>query len=633
NIRWYIDLAGELHVLGEGSTADWDWDYPAPWYEYRDYVNKVVVHDGITRIGGMNFVHLSCDVELSETVIELAYGAFTDCGDLGTIRLSKNMAYVYGGAFSGSMIDAFDVDDANPIYFDENGVLLERNSVFAQYVEEQPEGSVEAEINGEKLYVFHDIWMLTAYPGGREGESYSVPSNVVYISEMAFGNPQHLTEINLNPELLYIEQHAFSGCHQIMELTIPAGVREVRRNFINSCSSLKKVTFEGCPKDMVIYYPAGFEAWDRIITYTEEDGYRWNITYVNWDSPAHDEYVVSYRAVPTEPASSGKLAENLFWELTKDGVLRVWGDGAIRNYNDGFCAPWTPLLSEVNAISVEPDKNGSISIGTFAFRNCGAIESITLSEGVTQINSYAFADCVLPGDYVQKIPSTAIIEWSAFACVDINAYDAEGSANGYLTEEDGTFLYYQDEHQKTLLDVGNDVSGEVWLPEGVTDIAGTAFDRCGDMTALMIPASIRYIGGAVFDACTSLTEVYFMGARNDNLMIETDSLFGETGTDVVVRVPKYAKESWNVFYDTDTSWYAKGYFIHGGDVDADLDVDADDALLLSRYFAGLVDPDEIYFQGADVDGVYGLTRKDAMVLNRWLAGWNVEFERIIGADE
>lgn len=646
DITWYITWNGELHVLGEGSTADWDWEYPAPWYEYHEYVNKVVVHDGITRIGRMNFVHLDCDVELSETVIELAYGAFTDCRDLGTIRLSKNMAYVYGGAFSGSVMDAFDVDDANPIYFDENGVLLERNSVFAQYVEEQPEGSVEAEINGEKLYVFNDIWLLTAYPSGREGESYTVPSNVIYIAEMAFGNSQNLKEINLNPELLYIAQHAFSGCHQITELTIPAGVREVGRNFINSCDNLEKVifegcapmftdptVFEGCPEDMVIYYPAGFDAWDRIITYTEEDGYRWNITYVDWDSPAHDEYVVSYRAVPTEPASSGKLAENLFWELTKDGVLRVWGDGAIRNYNDGFCAPWTPLLSEVNAISVEPDKNGSISIGTFAFRNCGAIESITLSEGVTQINSYAFADCVLPGDYVQKIPSTAIIEWSAFACVDINAYDAEGSANGYLTEEDGTFLYYQDEHQKTLLDVGNDVSGEVWLPEGVTDIAGTAFDRCGDMTALMIPASIRYIGSSVFDACTSLTEVYFMGARNDNLMIETDSLFGETGTDVVVRVPKYAKESWNVFYDTDTSWYAKGYFIHGGDVDADLDVDADDALLLSQYYAGLVDPYDISLRGSDVNGDFKYTRADAMVLNRWLAGWNVEFERIVGADE
>lgn len=646
DITWYITWNGELHVLGEGSTADWDWEYPAPWYKYREYVNKVVVHDGITRIGGMNFVHLDCDVELSETVIELAYGAFTDCGDLGTIRLSKNMAYVYGGAFSGSVMDAFDVDDANPIYFDENGVLLERNSVFAQYVEEQPEGSVEAEINGEKVYVFHDIWLLTAYPSGRDGESYTVPSNVIYIAEMAFGNSQNLKEINLNPELLYIAQHAFSGCHQITELTIPAGVREVGRNFINSCSSLKKVTFEGCapmftdptvfegcPGDMMIYYPAGFEAWDQIITYTEEDGYRWNITYVDWDSPAHDEYVVSYRAVPTESASSGKLAENLFWELTKDGVLRVWGNGAIRNYNDGFCAPWTPLLGDVAAISVEPDKNGSISIGTFAFRNCGAIESITLNEGVTQINSYAFADCVLPGGYVQKIPSTAIIEWSAFACVDINAYDAEGSANGYLTEEDGTFLYYQDEHQKVLLDAGNAVT-EVWLSEGVTHIANCAFDRCTALTALMIPASIQHIGGAVFDACTSLRYVYFMGA-NEGIVIDTDNLFGETGSEVYVYVPKYAKESWNDFKAAQDQhgWYGNGYFIHGGDVDADLDVDADDAMLLSRYFAGLVDPDEIYLQGADVDGVYGLTRKDAMVLNRWLAGWDVEINRIIGADE
>ena len=469
---------------------------------------------------------------------------------------------------------------------------------------------------------------------------------MIYIAEMAFGNSQNLKEINLNPELLYIAQHAFSGCQQITELTIPAGVREVGRNFINSCGSLEKVifegcapmftdptVFEGCPGDMMIYYPAGFDAWDRIITYTEEDGYRWNITYVNWDSPAHEEYVVSYRAVPTEPADSGKLAENLFWEFTEEGVLRVWGNGAIRNYNDEFCAPWTPLLGDVAAISVEPDKNGSISIGTFAFRNCGAIESIMLNEGVTQINSYAFADCVLPGEYVQKIPSTAIIEWSAFTCADINYYDAEGSANGYITEEDGTFLYYQDEHQKTLLDAGNDVSGEVWLPEGVTDIASGAFDRCGEMTALMIPASIRFIGSSVFDACTSLTEVYFMGARNDNLVIESENLFGETNTDVVVRVPKYAKASWDGFFDNDPSCSADGLFIHGGDVDADLEADADDAQLLAYYYAGRVNPDDICLEGSDVNGDGKYTRADAMLLSRWLADWNVEIVRIIKCGE
>ena len=150
----------------------------------------------------------------------------------------------------------------------------------------------------------------------------------------------------------------------------------------------------------------------------------------------------------------------------------------------------------------------------------------------------------------------------------------------------------------------------------------------------MIPASIQHIGGAVFDACTSLRYVYFMGA-NEGIVIDTDNLFGETGSEVYVYVPKYAKESWNDFKAAQDQhgWYGNGYFIHGGDVDADLDTDADDAMLLSRYFAGLVDPDEIYLQGADVDGVYGLTRKDAMVLNRWLAGWNVEFERIVGADE
>ncbi len=656
NIRWYIDYAGTLHIEGNTSTPDWDWENRAPWYGYRDSVNRIVIHDGITRIGSMNFVHMNCEAEFADSVLELGDNAFTECDLFGTVRIPRDM-HTMERAFTNTRVHWYEVAPENPGFFaDESGALIERNFVWTEFYDGQPEGSEIIEIGGREAYVFNDTWLLVAYPSGSEADSYTFDSRIIYVFENAFCGAEYLNEINLNSGLLYIEQHAFTGCSNVREMTIPETVREVGRNFISGWETLEKVTFlgcapafydptvfEGCSDSLVIAYPAGYAAWDNIITHTE-DGDRWDITYINWDSENQEEYVVSYCAEAFDAPTGGVFSDDLFWNIDEYGILNITGSGRVPNYDDSFFAPWAPHSGGITGISVIPADGCEISIGSFAFHNLGEVDFIDLGEGVNSIGSYAFAGCELPADYCLTVPGSATIEWSAFACVNIESYEIIGSeegapnGHGYFTEENGTMLYYADEFDMVLLDAGQSVT-EVWLPDGLTVIASGAFDRCFHLTTLMIPASIRYIGGAVFDACQNLDVVYFMGAMNENFTVEAESLFGEALMEdadrmVIVRFPKYAYDTWSDFIDhQDAHEFWTGKFIHGGDVNGDLCTNTDDVQMLLDYYSGRVSGEEILFQGMDVNGDYEYTRADLMLLQRWLAGWDVLFNRIIGADD
>lgn len=80
----------------------------------------------------------------------------------------------------------------------------------------------------------------------------------------------------------------------------------------------------------------------------------------------------------------------LYWSLTEDGVLTVYGAGRMMDYTPQFRPPWDAFASEIRQVRLEEQVE---NVGAQAFAGCKALERVALSEAVRRIGAGAFRDC------------------------------------------------------------------------------------------------------------------------------------------------------------------------------------------------------------------------------------------------
>ena len=170
---------------------------------------------------------------------------------------------------------------------------------------------------------------------------------------------------------------------------------------------------------------------------------------------------------------------NLTWTLDSEGVLTISGSGDMHGYGL-FGAPWCGRRVKSAVIA-----DGVTSINKCAFAGCTSLTSVTIPDSVTSIVEGAFEDCTsLTGIWV-----------------------AEGNSH-YSSDESGV-LFNKD---KTTLVQCPGAFREYTLPDGVTSIGGSAFEKCTSLTSVTIPDSVTSIGDNAFYGCESLTSVTIPGS-------------------------------------------------------------------------------------------------------------------------
>ena len=144
-----------------------------------------------------------------------------------------------------------------------------------------------------------------------------------------------------------------------------------------------------------------------------------------------------------------------------------------------------------------------VKIGDNAFFNCYYLTSISIPESVTSIGKYAFHFCLrlLNATIPKNVKSKGV---GAFA-VEARMSDIQVSEdNKYFTSENG-ILY--DKKKKVLIQCPRAKSGEIKIPESVTNIGEEAFEYCQNVTSIIIPESVTNIGRVAFESCENLTSV------------------------------------------------------------------------------------------------------------------------------
>ncbi len=259
-----------------------------------------------------------------------------------------------------------------------------------------------------------------------------IPSSVTTISEYAFAGST-LTEISFSEGLETIEKYAFNKCNKLTDVSFPKSLKNIKAYAFYYCSNLKVVTFAS---DDVVIEDHAFS--DLINQYIDTESKK----------PSCKKF--------------GKCGDNISWKIDYENRLYVEGSGRMYNY-ERLKTPWT-LDDVIKEVYIS---DGITYIGSYAFADLSNVTTLNLPDSVTGIGSYAFAS----GGF------------TSFEIPEAITSIASGMFN------DCQYIK------------------ELKLPESITMIGSSAFGNCRGLEKVNLPNSITSIGDAAFSNCVSLTEI------------------------------------------------------------------------------------------------------------------------------
>lgn len=162
-------------------------------------------------------------------------------------------------------------------------------------------------------------------------------------------------------------------------------------------------------------------------------------------------------------ADTGTCGSDIKWSY-ENGVLTISGSGTMNNFEESTMSPWNAYKDEIRVVEIA---DGITSIGTLAFYECTAIESITLPDSIITIGEMAFAGCT----NLKRVTLS----------------------NGLVVIGDHAFSRCES-------------LSSIRFPEGLLRIGYQAFYECSSLVSIRIPAATQHLGEAIFAYCTSLTQ-------------------------------------------------------------------------------------------------------------------------------
>ena len=183
------------------------------------------------------------------------------------------------------------------------------------------------------------------------------------------------------------------------------------------------------------------------------------------------------------------------------------------------------IPDSVTVLGTDPSQTG---YGIFA--RCRKLTSVTIGKGLSEISAEMFIACEALTSI--EIPENIqTIGWWAFAGCGLKSIVIPDSVK-VIGEQafDGCTSLEQVTLPKSITRI--DMSAFLGctalttfnIPEGLLYIGMQAFSGCTNLKSLNIPASLKVIGYMAFDGCVSLTDVYYAGTEMDRANIGVEDV-------------------------------------------------------------------------------------------------------------
>lgn len=424
------------------------------------------------------------------------------------------------------------------------------------------------------------------YSAKSEGGTITPNTNVVSIAPYAFKDAQYtMLDLSDFSNLKYIESYAFAGNGNIVEVTLPASLSEIKNSAFKGCSSIKKINLSACSNISRIwqYAFAGCKYLDTI-TFA---------TFASTNDMAVKLAINDYAFMGCTALVTLNLPENL-------GTLDSYafkGCTALETVN--FVANAKFITPETTEGGTDPapeayDPAGLVTtIGDGAFMDCTSLTTITLPYFIARIGNSAFENCTALATFttmdgadnktaaLRTIGDRAFFGNTSLNNVDVNttksvntigvsAFEnceqlATINLSGVTRFAEGVFRNAKALKSVTMstnasISVGqeafrncvtlSDITARIaavddgafrncislraitFVSSGIEYIGSNAFNGCVLIQKVSIPSSVVAIGDSAFDGCRGITSLTF--ESNETLQTIGYSAFG--GCSLLTRV-------------------------------------------------------------------------------------------------
>lgn len=198
---------------------------------------------------------------------------------------------------------------------------------------------------------------------------------------------------------------------------------------------------------------------------------------------------------------SGTCGDNVFWILTNDGTLTIFGTGEMYNYTGSSDAPWYGFESLIKKVVIG---NGVTSIGDAAFMNYDSLISVTIPDSVIRIGMSAFSSCSSLTSIHIPASVTTIVDNAFMRCVSLIGVWVDNENPAYCSDTRGVLF---NKTKTTLIQAPGNITGSYTIPASVINISYTAFASCHSLTSVVIPDSVTNIDSGAFFDCTGITSI------------------------------------------------------------------------------------------------------------------------------
>lgn len=211
-VKWSLS-SSVLTVSGKGAMSNFSDDAPAPWSEYADSINRVVVESGVTSVGDQAFC--GCEnlrsVSLPDSVTAIGSRAFKECRALGSLFLPSRLERIGEAAF----------ESCESL----SGIRL-------------PSG-----LRAIGSYAFYRCYSLS---------TITIPASVADLGMVVFSYCDHLVQAAILCPIEKLPDSTFYGCTSLTAVSLPDTVSTVGERVFYECGSLDRVYYSGAQEETLI---------------------------------------------------------------------------------------------------------------------------------------------------------------------------------------------------------------------------------------------------------------------------------------------------------------------------------------------------------------------------------------------
>ena len=343
-------------------------------------------------------VFMGCDnlesVIIPEKVETLDDQLFNSCTNLKTLNIPASVQTIGDGIISGTAIQNITVADNSNCYYVESGCLMERATKTVLG------GSVGCVVPADARKIGNQ-----AFAYCRHLTDLALPSTVTEIGTLAFDNSSiknivtpavceigygafydsELQTIELCANLKAIGANVFTGCKQMKELNLPAGVSSIDASAFGECYSLESITVA---KGNSFYHSAG----NCLIQTSKKELV---LGCVNSIIPNDGSVVTIGRNAFSGQINLTEIA--LPQSLTGIDMWAFYGCSGLTEVviPEGVTRIGASAFEKCSNLKSVTLPSSLTNIGNCAFQNCSSLKSITIPEEIASliIDSYAFTNC------------------------------------------------------------------------------------------------------------------------------------------------------------------------------------------------------------------------------------------------